>query len=285
MGLRLGVAEVPLDGSVPTIETLTAAGERVRTVVAAAAAEGARVVQFPEGTLSYPHKRRISRDAPELGEADWSPVPWGAVRDELEATAETARAHGVFVVVGAPHRLATVDRPHNSLYVFADDGHLVTRYDKRRLSMTEITYLYTPGTEPVVFEVDGFRIGLVLCLEALFPDLFTAYADDGADAVLISSAGGGIFADLARSYAAVNVMTVSLSVPPDPSDPSPTGAWGPMGPLGCAPRAAVDGTSFVVVEAPRRPPVAELFHHRSRHGLYEGRDAVDDPRSVARDVL
>ncbi|MDQ0910064.1 putative amidohydrolase [Streptomyces canus] len=54
---------------------------------------------------------------------------------------------------GAPHPLTRPHRPHNSLYVVSDTGKLVGRYDKRYLSHTEVSYLYTPGTAPLVFEV------------------------------------------------------------------------------------------------------------------------------------
>ncbi|MFE4336056.1 nitrilase-related carbon-nitrogen hydrolase, partial [Streptomyces sp. NPDC056831] len=66
-------------------------------------------------------------------------------------------------------------RPHNSLYVVSDEGALAARYDKRYLSNTELSYLYTPGTAPLVFEVDGIRFGTALCIEANFPELFEQY--------------------------------------------------------------------------------------------------------------
>jgi hypothetical protein len=43
-----------------------------------------------------------------------------------------------------------------------NQGCLVARYDKRFLSHTEVSYLYSPGKEPLVFEVDGIRFGCAL---------------------------------------------------------------------------------------------------------------------------
>ena len=123
-----------------------------------------------------------------MAEADWGLVDWVTLRNELKQIARQCAALGCWAVVGAPHRLSAGRRPHNSLYVFSDRGTLVTRYDKRRLSTAEVSYLYTPGTEPIVAEVDGFRLGLLICLESLFPELFVEYADMGVDAVLLSSA-------------------------------------------------------------------------------------------------
>lgn len=279
--LRLALSQFPACNEIPTAEVLAMCGARIREDMRTAAAAGARLVQFPEGTLTYPHKRVISSRSPELAEADWTKVDWPALRAELEAIAATARDLGIWTVVGAPHRLARDARPHNSLYVFSDRGELVTRYDKRRLSTTEITYLYAPGTEGITFEVDGFRIGLVLCLETLFPDLFVDYADAGADLVLISSAGGGIFGQLAQAYAAITQTSIALAIPPAADDASRTGVCGPFGWLG----QCTDGNHAVMtVEVPHRQE-APTFHYLARHGLYDGRHPHDDPRSLDRSRL
>lgn len=78
------------------------------------------------------------------------------------------------------------NRPHNSLYVVSDQGAVVERYDKRFLSHTEVRFLYTPGTRPVVFEVDGFRFGTVLCIEVDFPELLEEYERLDVDCALAS---------------------------------------------------------------------------------------------------
>lgn len=279
--LRLAVAQLELNREVPTAESLAAAGARVRDAIQAAARASARMIQFPEGTLAFPHKRLISRRAPELDESDWAKVDWTALRSELEDVARTARQAGIWVVVGAPHLLRAGRRPHNSLYVFSDKGALVTRYDKRRLSMTEITYMYTPGNDAVMFELDGFRVGMVICVETLFPDFFVDYADGGADLVLISSAGGGIFGQLAAGYAAINGITVALSIPPDTENRSLSGVCGPNGWLAQLP----DGKpGMTIANVPKRSPDA-TFHFKARHGLYDAHLDPDEPRSLNRTEL
>ena len=130
-----------VSGEVPTSEVIATAGVRVRSQMTQAAQADARIVQFPEGTLSYPSKELISTDCPQIGEADWRKLDWGALRGELASIADASRDLGLWTVVGAPHRLSDGRRPHNSLYVFSDRGQLVTRYDKRCLSTTEIAYM------------------------------------------------------------------------------------------------------------------------------------------------
>ena len=278
--LRVAVARFATSGAVPTADVIGAAGAEVRRIMARAAADGARLVQFPEGTLTYPHKRLISRSAPELDESDWSLLAWETERAELEAIAAAARELSIWTVVGAPHWRGPGERPHNSLYVFSDRGALVTRYDKQRLSMTEVTYMYAPGVGPVTFTVDGWNVGLALCLEALFPDLFVSYADDGVDLVLISSAGGGIFGQLAHSYAMVTGMAISLSIPPAEDEASPVGVCGPFGWIGAS---HDQSDEVVVVDVPRRTTTP--FHFQARHGLYDAHIDPAHPRTLDRTSL
>jgi predicted amidohydrolase len=281
--LRLAAAQVEVSGDVPDALLLEAAGRRVHATMAEAAAAGARIVQFPEGTLTYPDTSAISATSPTVGEAAWDRVDWSALRWELEAVAAAAAELGVWTVVGAPHRLSDGRRPHNSLFVFSDRGELVTRYDKRRLSPAEVAHLYTPGSEPVVVEVDGFRFGALLCLEILFPELVVEYAAMDVDAVLVSSAPSPAFGLLARAHAVMNVVAVSLAVAAQPDDATgaPSGICTLDGWLGRLP----DGSpGLVVADVPRRDPEPS-FHRRARSGLYDGRHADGDPRSADRRTL
>ncbi|MCU1503823.1 MAG: hypothetical protein JWM12_3177, partial [Ilumatobacteraceae bacterium] len=108
------------------------------------------------------------------------------------------------VVRGLMQRAAIAHRPHNSLYVISDQGRIV-RYDKRFCSNTEITQFYSPGFEPVVFDVDGYRFGCSICIEVNFPQLFAEYERLGVDCVLLSAwPVDAIFLTKARAHAAIN---------------------------------------------------------------------------------
>ncbi|MFD0636199.1 carbon-nitrogen hydrolase family protein [Catenulispora yoronensis] len=175
---------------------------------------GARVVQFPEGTLAYAGPDPL----------DWDRAAWPELRAQADAIAADARELGLWVVFGAPHRLTGSRRPHNSLYVVSDTGDLVTRYDKRFLSNTEITNLYTPGTEATIVDIDGTRIGLAICIEAKFPEVFAEYERHNADAVLLSAATTDpIFATVAQAHAELFSMWIGFAAPA-----SITGAASPV---------------------------------------------------------
>ncbi|MGY4771339.1 carbon-nitrogen hydrolase family protein [Kribbella sp. CWNU-51] len=78
-------------------------------------------------------------------------------------------------------------RPHNGLYVISDAGELVDRYGKRFCSHTEINHFYSPGSDPVVFDVDGYRFGCMICVEVNFPHLFSQYERLGVECLLLSA--------------------------------------------------------------------------------------------------
>jgi predicted amidohydrolase len=158
-------------------------GSAIRAMIANAAAEGARLINFCEGALSGYGKFQI------LKQDDWETFDWATQEAELRAIADLCRQLRIFAVVGGAHRLSEGYPPHNSLYVFSDAGTLLTRYDKRFLSNSELGGWYTPGTEPITFEVDGYRFGCAICIESQFEEVFSEYERLGVDGVLFSSYG------------------------------------------------------------------------------------------------
>jgi predicted amidohydrolase len=158
--LRLAVAQttVPEDPADPG--ALRESGAQIRSLMRDAHASGATLAQFPEGAVVYPGKYVMSSAGPgALAEADWTRAAWDVMRAEAEAVASLAAQLRLWTVFGSPHPLTPPRRPHNSLYIISPNGSVATRYDKRLLSHTELTWMYTPGKDPVVFEAGGLRFG------------------------------------------------------------------------------------------------------------------------------
>lgn len=196
-------------------------GAEVRRMLRVSAAVGARLAHFPEGFLSGYAVENV---------AAWEDVEWAVVRRELEDVAALAGELGIWVVLGSAHPLTWPHWPHNSLYVISEEGKLVDRYDKRKCSHTEVTRFYTPGFEPVVFDVDGFRFGMAICIEINFSDLFADYDRLGVDCLLLSAYPvDSIFATKARAYAAIHNYWLSLSVPAQTTQLFHSGLIGPHG--------------------------------------------------------
>lgn len=259
-------------------------GREVRRLMRQAADMGAQLVQFPEGAISgYPSGMG------KLQLAGWT-VDWAGLKAELEETAALAAELSIWVAAGANHRLTAPNRPHNSLYVIDDGGALAARYDKRRLSHTEVTDWYTPGLDPVMFQLGGFCFGLSLCIEIQFPELFLDYAARGADVVLFSSfSEDPMFGVMARAYAAATNCWFAVAVPAQCSRAMASGVIGPHGRW--LARCADDGSSdVVVVDLDRTAPDLDIALNKARpwralarRGEIYAQVRVDDARSDARD--
>jgi predicted amidohydrolase len=170
-----------------------------------AAASGVELIQFPEGALSGYVKEHIQ---------DWSKVDWIALEDELVTIQQLAKKLGVWVVLGSAHRLPKPKRPFNSLYVISANGDIHARYDKRITSHTESRDWFSKGTAPMVFTVNGWKIGLALCIEVHFGELFEQYRRMGVHAVLLSAySNDPIFAVTARAHASMNSIWLGYSIP------------------------------------------------------------------------
>lgn len=253
-------------------------GRMARTLMRRAAAANARLVHFPEGFLSGYAKEQI---------ANWDDVNWAAVRDELEEIAELSAELGIWTVMGSAHPLTPPHRPHNSLYVISDQGQVVARYDKRYCSNTEITHFYSPGFEPVVFEVDGYRFGCAICIEVNFPQLFAEYERLGVDCLLLSAWPiDSILFVKAQAHAAINNYWLSLSVPEQSADLMRSAIIGPDG----SHLISVDPTAeLAVVTLDRYAPefhialdLARPWRAEANNGDIYRRRRVDDSRSADR---
>ncbi|MFI6830966.1 carbon-nitrogen hydrolase family protein [Kribbella sp. NPDC050241] len=256
-------------------------GKTVRSLMRKAAAGRARLVQFPEGALSGYAKEQI---------ADWSQVDWDVVRGELERIMALAAELRLWVVLGSAHPLTPPHRPHNSLYVISDAGELVDRYDKRFCSNTEISHFYSPGFDPVVFDVDGYRFGCAICVEINFPQVFSQYERLGVECLLLSAYPmDSIFELKARAYAAINCYWVSMSLPAQTVDLMPSGLITPTGTYA----AQLSGNSGLAITTLDRddPALTVPFQHARpwratamKGDIYRTR-AVDDPRSRDKTAL
>jgi predicted amidohydrolase len=281
--LRLAVAQSVTFGDPGNAAELRAAGAGMRQLMREARAAGARLLHLPEGATCSPSKRIMSSTGPEIiGPADWSRCDWATLREELEDIRALAKDIGLWVAFGSVHQLSEPHRPHLSLYVVSDTGDLVTRYDERLLSNTKVSFMYTPGSAPVTFEVDGVRFGCTLGMEAHYPESFIDYERRGVDCVLFSTTGGMAFAAEILGHAASNSYWASIAVHADQSHEAPSGIAAPNG--SWAARCPADGTpGFAMAEITIDPSdPARPWRRTARSGLYEPHQVADDPRSLGR---
>ncbi|ADC72478.1 Nitrilase/cyanide hydratase and apolipoprotein N-acyltransferase [Thioalkalivibrio sp. K90mix] len=111
---------------------------------------------------------------------------------------EQARRLGLWIV-GGTVPLQTVDgqRVRSACLVFDDQGQQVARYDKIHLfdvQLPDSSEAYTEskvferGDKVVVVDTPVGRMGLAICYDLRFPELFRALLDQGADWVALPAA-------------------------------------------------------------------------------------------------
>jgi predicted amidohydrolase len=296
--VRLATAQVVVCEDPGDTAQLRRSGHEVRELMRQAHRAGARIVHFPEGVTCSPHKRIMSVNGPtEVGPADWDRADWQALRLELVAIGQLAGELGLWTVLGSVHPLTPPHRPHNSMYVISDRGELVTRYDERLLSNTKLSYMYTPGSGPVTFEVDGLSFGCALGIEVHYPEVFAEYERLDVDGVLFSTTGPGqpsdrsaAFATEAQAHAAVNSLWISFAISAQHSLAAPAGVIAPEGTW--AARCPSAGQPAVAIaDIDNRPGSIDIavtkarpWRRQVRAGLY-GPHLATDNRSNDRDVF
>jgi deaminated glutathione amidase len=150
-----------------------------------AAAMGATLVVLPE-TWSY------MGDAAGVFENAES-VP-GNITNRL---AEVARSSGIFLHCGSIHERSDVEpRAFNSTVVLNPDGDMIGRYRKIHLFdvsigeqvLSQESATIAPGDEVVVIDLDGLKLGLTICYDLRYPELYRLLALDGAQVIAVPSA-------------------------------------------------------------------------------------------------
>ena len=137
-----------------------------------AADKGAKFAGLPE---YFPFMGMKDGDKVALRETDGR----GPMQDFL---ASTARRLGMWIVGGTvPLEAKAPDKVRNACLVFDDGGNRVARYDKIHLfgfAMGEESYseqrTIEPGASVVAFDSPFGRIGLSICYDLRFPELYRA---------------------------------------------------------------------------------------------------------------
>jgi predicted amidohydrolase len=152
--------------------------ERAQSLVARAASTGADVVVLPE-------KWNLIGSADDYRAAA-EPLDGGP---SVRAMSEWARTLGVTLVGGSiTERRDGRDKLSNTCCVFDANGELVSVYRKIHLFDVEVGgHVYReseseePGSEPVVAEAEGWKLGLSVCYDVRFPELYRILALEGAE--------------------------------------------------------------------------------------------------------
>ena len=156
--------------------------ERTERLVARAAATGADVVVLPEKWNAI--------GGVDVLHAAAEPLEGGK---SVEAMSSWARTHGITLVGGSiTERRDGREKLSNTSCVFDPDGDLVAVYRKIHLFDVEVggvvyreSEAEEPGSEPVVARGEDWSIGLTVCYDVRFPELYRILALEGAELVTV----------------------------------------------------------------------------------------------------
>lgn len=106
-----------------------------------------------------------------------------------------AKEYGMYVFGGSfPVRHG--DKVDNACFIFDPDGNEIGRYDKTHLFDVEVDGMVTakesghtvPGDHPLVVDTAFGKIGMLICYDLRFPQMFFKLADMGAEMIVLSAA-------------------------------------------------------------------------------------------------
>jgi deaminated glutathione amidase len=110
--------------------------------------------------------------------------------------ATQARRHGLWLIGGTlPLRTGRAARVTNSCLVFSPDGTLAARYDKMHLfafdngrEQYDEGRVLEAGSEPVALQAGPLRVGLSVCYDLRFPELYRALMQPPCELLCVPSA-------------------------------------------------------------------------------------------------
>ena len=155
-------------------------------LIAQAADAGAALVSLPEYFCLMGR-----RDDDELRVAEAAGD--GPIQRML---ADAARRHGLWVIGGTlPLRGSDAAHAINSCPVFAPDGSLAARYDKIHLfaydngrEQYDEGRTLSAGSEVVALQAGPLRVGLSICYDLRFPELYRALMSPPCDLLVVPAA-------------------------------------------------------------------------------------------------
>lgn len=101
------------------------------------------------------------------------------------AMAQLAQEHHLYLLGSCLSRLGEGGYG-NTLVMFAPDGSVVGEYSKIHLfRLMEEDQFLTSGNQPVLAETPWGKVGLTICYDLRFPELFRSYALQGAKVVVV----------------------------------------------------------------------------------------------------
>jgi len=141
-----------------------------------AAGEGAHLLHTSEASLSG----YAGIDFRTFDNYDWD-----TLRRKTADLRALAKELKMWLVLGSAHFLDKDTKPTNCLYLVGPEGEIVDRYDKCFCTGGDQKH-YSVGDRLVTRDIRGTRIGLAICYDICWPQLYIAYREKGVTVMLHS---------------------------------------------------------------------------------------------------
>ena len=150
-----------------------------------------------------------------------------------ELLAEAARRHRMWVLGGSIYEREG-DRVYNTSLLFGRTGELAARYRKIHLFDVDLpgqppireSATFSPGDQVVTAELEGVRVGLSICYDVRFPELYRMLVAQGAEVLLVPAA---FTEETGRDHWDVLVRARAIEDQCFVVAPAQWGPWGPPG--------------------------------------------------------
>jgi len=169
-GLRVATCQFPVSGNIAEN------ARHIRDFVRRAAKSGAHLLHTSEASLSG----YAGIDLPSFEGYDWA-----LLRRETAAIRILAKELDLWLVLGSAHFLDAQTKPTNCLYLVGPDGSIVDRYDKSMCTRGD-QKCYSAGNHLAVQDIRGVRVGLAICYDICWPQIYMAYRERGVTLMIHS---------------------------------------------------------------------------------------------------
>ncbi len=150
-----------------------------------AASEGASLICTPEMTHLFQRDSKRLLDTARYEEDDKGLVYYCSLAKELSVT----------LVIGSLAIKASNTQCVNRGYCIDSQGEVIARYDKIHLFDATVgeeahheSHTYIAGNQAVVANTNNVRIGMTICYDLRFPQLFSDLATAGAHIIVVPAA-------------------------------------------------------------------------------------------------
>ncbi|MFJ5178046.1 carbon-nitrogen hydrolase family protein [Streptomyces griseoviridis] len=131
--------------------------------------------------------------------------------DAADAVADLAARHGLAVAYGYPERAG--EHVFNAVQLISATGDRLANHRKTHLFGCFERDHFTPGELPVAqAELDGLRVGLLICYDVEFPENVRAHALAGTDLLVVPTAQMHPFQFVAESMIPVRAFENQMYV-------------------------------------------------------------------------